>query len=208
MEKNPSTITKGDSRGLPGNGARWNLVFQREGNLPMKTRSMVILVAAVIGLSALAQERSASVVKQAGEVRDATVKGDYSKVAEMSLDAIVAELGGKEKMIENIRKGMEQIKERGFEIKAYNIGEPGAFIEKDRKTFVVVPTTMEMKFPKGLIRSKSFLLAISSDMGKTWKFADGAGISKNPGLREKLVPDLPKELEFPKPATPEIIPNP
>ena len=105
-------------------------------------------------------------------------------------------------------KGMEQIKERGFEIKAYNIGEPGAFIEKDRKTFVVVPTTMEMKFPKGLIRSKSFLLAISSDMGKTWKFADGAGISKNPGLREKLVPDLPKELEFPKPATPEIIPNP
>lgn len=174
----------------------------------MKTRAMAILVTALIGLSALAQERSASVVKQAGEVRDATMKGDYSKVADMSVDAIVAELGGKEKMVEFIRKGMEQIKERGFEFRSYTIGEPGAFVEKDKKTFVVVPTAMEMKFPKGLIRSKSFLLGVSSDMGKTWKFADGAGISKNLGLRDKLLPDLPKELELPKPATPEIIPNP
>ena len=51
--------------------------------------------------------------------------------------------------------------------------------------------------------SKSYLLGISSDGGKTWKFADGAGLDKKES-RDKTLPKLPAELQLPMIEPPAI----
>ena len=42
--------------------------------------------------------------------------------------------------------------------------------------FGILPATLQMSFPQGTLTQKSYLLGISTDKGKTWKFADGAGM--------------------------------
>lgn len=44
--------------------------------------------------------------------------------------------------------------------------------------------------------AKSYLLAISSDQGKTWTFMDGGNLV-DPKMREKLVPNFPEKLKLP-----------
>ena len=59
-----------------------------------------------------------------------------------------------------------------------------------------------MRFPAGKIVSKSFLLAIYEDKGKTWKFVDGQGLS-NEGLKKRL--SIPPKLEIPEVEKPRVI---
>jgi|TARA_B100000959_G_C14983853_1_gene624702 hypothetical protein len=80
----------------------------------------------------------------------------------------------------------------------------GKFHVEGGNTYVVIPTDNEMLFPDGKITAKGYLLGISSDRGKTWMFADEAGI-KDKTIRAKVLPKLPRNLKLPKPAMPKII---
>ena len=51
---------------------------------------------------------------------------------------------------------------------------PGDFYTEGDNTFVIVPETVEIQLPKDKMEVKSYLLGISADDGKTWKFLDGA----------------------------------
>jgi hypothetical protein len=163
-------------------------------------------VAGVACLTVLADEppKAAAVKKLAQELGDATLKGDYAKVIDHTHGGIVELLGGKEKAVQFVEKGMKQLKAQGITFKAYQAGEPGEFVTEGSNTFVVVPTRFEMGFPGGKVIAKSYLLGISPDDGKTWKFVDGAGLD-NKDFREKGVPKLPAKLKLPEKEKPEVI---
>ena len=99
---------------------------------------------------------------------------------------------------------MMQIKGKGYSLTKYEVSEPGDFHTEGDNTFVVVPATMEMKFSAGKIRSKTFLLGISSDKGKSWTFLDGTGLH-NKEFRDQVVPKMPVKLKLPERSKPEII---
>jgi len=168
---------------------------------------MVRLV--VLGLLAFAAVAEAppqadAVKKLAEELADATVKQDFTKVIDLTYPTLVKELGGREKAIEQSAAIMNQIKTQGFVITAFTVGEPGDFSKEGDNTFVVVPTAMEMTAPVGKIESKSYLLGISSDAGKTWRFLDGAGMQSKE-LRDKLLPPLPAKLKLPEKEPPRLV---
>ncbi|MFM7148374.1 MAG: hypothetical protein ACKO23_00870 [Gemmataceae bacterium] len=160
-------------------------------------------------MSIRAEESSQSVAvkKLAQELGAATMKGDNAKVIDYTYDTLVKAMGGREKAIEAVEAVMKQMKAQGITIKVFHAGDPGEFLTEGGNTFVVVPTRVEAVFSKGKVISKSYVLGISSDEGKTWKFADGSGIIKQKELREKLLPKLPAKLKLPEREKPEIIPN-
>jgi hypothetical protein len=80
---------------------------------------------------------------------------------------------------------------------------PGEFLTEGDYTFVVVPTKLDMTIPCGKAVAKSYLLGISPDGGKTWKFVDGSGM-ENKEFREKGLPKLPAKLKLPVKEMPEI----
>jgi hypothetical protein len=153
-----------------------------------------------------AQEESKSgVVKQkAQEIAQAVVKGDHAKVADFTYPKIVEAMGGREKMIAFIDMTMKSMKEKGFAIRSVKVDAPGEFLTEGENTFVVVPTVMEMTAPGGKLVGRSYLLGISSDGSKTWRFADGSGLA-NQEMRAKVLPKLPDKLKLPEQQKPEFV---
>ena len=172
----------------------------------MTGRFAACLVVGVACLSLTAQEplKKEEIKKQAQGLGDATIKGDYAKVIDATHDGIVKLMGGRDKAIKAIETGMKGVADKGFTITKFTVGDAGESFTEGANTFVILPTAMEMKTPGGKIASKSYLLGISPDGGKTWKFADGAGLG-NKDLRDRALPKLPEKLKLPDPQPPEAV---
>jgi hypothetical protein len=172
----------------------------------MTRLSSAFLLLAACAVTAAAQEesRTAVVKKKAQEVGEALKKEDYAKVVDLTYPKIVEMMGGREKMIEALTDGMKQLKEKGFSFRSVEVGEPAEFVEEEKTTFVVVPTTTEMTAPGGKILVKSYLLGISPDGGKAWTFVDGNGMG-TAEKREKVLPKLPERLKLPEAQEPRFI---
>lgn len=149
---------------------------------------------------------SAEIRKLAESIGEATIKGNSSKVIDQTFDKAVQILGGREKGISAMNSAMRRMRQSGVAIVGYKIGEPGPVMAEGKYSFCVVPATLEMNVPKARLVSKSYLLGISSDAGKTWKFLDGAGL-KDLEMRNRVLPKLPAGLTLPEIPMPEIIPG-
>jgi len=159
----------------------------------------------VVGLSLSASEPSKEVAKKAAkEVADASVAGDSEKVVDNMWPATVKEAGGRKAAIEGIELVMKTLKEKGFTIKKAEVQEPGDFVTDGDYMFVVVPTVTEMSIPGGTAIMKSYLLGLSSDGGKSWKFIDGSYLHVKEE-RDKLRPKLPAKMKLPEASKPEIV---
>ena len=146
---------------------------------------------------------TAKAVEQAEAVKKAVLDSDAAKVADLTHPKVVEALGGKEKGIAVSKAAFDQMKAQKFEIKSYTIGQPGDPVKDDKAAYVVIPTKTEMTGPMVKIQSESYLLGMSTDGGKSWTFADGAGMAGGPA-REALLPTLPKDLKLPEPKPPTV----
>jgi hypothetical protein len=144
------------------------------------------------------------VSKKAQVIGDATVKGDYAKVVDSTYPKVVEIIGGQEKMVALIEKSMNQMKAQGFTLISFQAGEPKELLTEGDSTFAVVPTITKLTAPGGKLIARSYLLGVSSDSGKTWKFVDGAGLQQKE-VRDKVLPKLPAKLLLPEKQTPEFI---
>ena len=167
-------------------------------------KSLYIMAVALVVSPAHGDEASKIAKKQADEMNQAVLKGDYGKLADMTYPALVDFMGGREKMIAATETIMKTLKAQGIEILSNKLAEPGEITKDDGKSYIVISSSMEMKAPMGKIRMKSYLLGVSADDGKTWKFLDGAGLA-NKELREKVLPNFPAKVKLPEPQQPEII---
>lgn len=142
--------------------------------------------------------------EQAQKCIDATISGDVEKLADLTHPKVIEKAGGREAMIEKVRKGMADLKDQGFNFDAGTVEAPKAIREADGKAYAVVPTTINISFDKGTLKAQSYLLGVSSDDGKTWTFLDG---SPGPEAIRKLLPDIPEALELPEKKDPEFVPK-
>ena len=170
--------------------------------------SLTCLVLAALTQSLVAEEapNAAAVKKLVESFGEATIKGDYARVIDATYDGLVELLGGRKMAIEVTESIMKQFADKGFTLKSFKVGEPGNFLTEGDNTFVVVPTKAEMTMPGGKAIIKSYLLGISADAGKSWKFADGAGMD-NKQILDRVLPKLPTKLKLPDKQQPEMIKN-
>ena len=163
----------------------------------MRTRLPLVTAALLIG-PAWADDKidSAKVEEQARAVGKAFLAADWAKVVDATHPRVIELAGGKDKMIELVAAGMKKISAQGFTFKEYKVGTAQAPVAGGKTVYVVVPTSLEIAGPGAKIVTDSYLLAISDDGGKTWAFADGAGLS-DPAKQKTVFPDLPQELKLP-----------
>jgi hypothetical protein len=165
---------------------------------------IICLVTLTLPVPAGDPAQKAAVKKLAKELGDATLKGDHAKVIDYTYEGIVKKLGGRAKAIETTDQIMKMLRGQGITFKSFEPGTPGEFHNEGGMTFVIVPTVVEMTLPMGRMIAKSYLLGISSDGGKTWTFADGAGLA-NKEQRDQVLPKLPAKLKLPEKQQPQII---
>lgn len=141
----------------------------------------------------------------ARELASATLEGKFEQLIDLTYPSFIENLGGREEAIQTVRQGMNQMQQAGFKMEQFKVGQPGPLSSTDQHQFLVVPTETLISSPQGKIKGKSFLLAISADAGKTWKFVDGAGLRTKTSLDR--LPKLPEGFELPPFSQPELVPD-
>ena len=166
----------------------------------MPAQRLIACVALVLSASWSVAADDAEVQKAAKQQAEACQKAfvakDFDKLVASMPPAMVEALGGRDKAVAAAKEGVKSIEDKGFAFKSSTVGEPAAPITAGKNLYTVVPITLEMSTPTGAkLKAKGGLVGISSDNGKTWKFADS-----KPGreVLKKFLPDLPEELTLPK----------
>ena len=153
-----------------------------------------------LGLSAIAfaqtEDHSGQIRKGAGDVGAALLAGNYGTVLDLTYPAIVEIMGGREEALGVIEKQMTVIREKGISLTSYKVGDPSEIKAGGSELFAAIPTTLEMKAPQTKIVAHSYLVAVSSDQGKSWFYADGSNLT--PELMNTVFPKFPKELKLPE----------
>jgi hypothetical protein len=178
----------------------------------MKHRISLILTAfALCGQLASADPQTERIRELAADNSAALTSGNYARLVELTYPKVVEMIGGRDKMIETLRRGSEDMKAHGSAILGAEVSEPKEVVTAGDKQFAIVPMTVRVQVPDGTLRSKGFLIAVSEDRGKTWTFVDGAGLVREPGKeKEKLaqiLPDFPPQLSLPAREQPVLEPK-
>ena len=166
-------------------------------------RSLLIVFAAIVLSTQLVRgdARTEQIRALAEENSVALISANYARLVDLTYPKVVELIGGRDKMIEALRRSSEDMKARGSKILGAELSEPKEVVTAGDKQFAIVPMTVRVQVPTGALRSKSFLIAVSEDRGKTWTFVDSAGLVSEPGKeREKLaqiLPDFPSQLRLP-----------
>ena len=157
----------------------------------------------VMGIKANSQNLTTVIKIQAMDMAKAVLDKDLDKLVNYMPPKLVADAGGKEKILtvrDTLNKFMKQF---GAEVKKVLIGEPGKIISYKNQLQATVPQATSVKFMASTITLESTLIAISEDKGKHWYFVD-TNIYQGDRLKKSL-PDLSPELVIPPMKKPSIV---
>jgi hypothetical protein len=119
-------------------------------------------------------------------------------------DEAIAHYGGHATIAAALAKVKAEMAAKGITVENTEIDLPQQIAPGGGKLFAVLGQRVTMQLPEGHVRTRSFLLAVSPDDGQTWKFVDGARLT-----REKVVaifPTFPASLALPEVGPPERLP--
>ncbi|MFA6246707.1 MAG: hypothetical protein WC615_07185 [Mucilaginibacter sp.] len=165
--------------------------------LTLKIALLLILPATVFA------QDPAVVKRQANVVAKALLNSDFKTVIAHTYPKAVNIGGGKEKMLQAMSSGINQMKAQGFAFEKVTIGQPGKFYKAGTEIHCLVPEQVIMKTARGRMAANSNLLAVSNDGGKNWSFLD-----MNQGTInsvKQLFPNFNSNLIIPKPAPPVML---
>ena len=169
-------------------------------------KNIFLLLANLLVLVCAYSQPPETIIKiQAMDMARAVLAKDVDKIVYYMPPKLVADAGGKEKMMiarDTVNKYMKQF---GAEIKKVTIGNPGKIISYKKQLQTTLPQTTEASFMASTVILQSTLIAISEDGGRRWYFVD-TNIYRENKLRSSL-PDLSPELVIPPMTMPKIIPN-
>ena len=175
-----------------------------------------VLVIFLFFTSAIAQaqytQQIANVKEQAKIFSDASIKKDYKTVMKYTLiDAMPkARLNAmtEDRVLKILQTADSQREKQGIQIKSVRFGNVLSMIKVNYEFQCTLEQITETRMQVGTIISKSTLLAVSSDNGATWKYADATGRDKDemrrliPRLSDGLIFTQYEKLQFIKDPTP------
>jgi hypothetical protein len=119
----------------------------------------------------------------------------YPKIIEMG--------GGKEKLLDLMKKSFDQMEKEGFTFENQIIKSPGKIFSAGNELHCIVPKETIMNSPRGKFKATYYLLAISKDKGKKWYFLETHKF--NDQNLKLILPNFNKELIIPKNTKPVLL---
>ncbi|QEC44015.1 hypothetical protein [Pseudobacter ginsenosidimutans] len=148
------------------------------------------------------KDHSKSIKEQAEKMGELLVKKEYDSFARYNHPTILEMMGGKQKMIEVLEKSINEMEAEGISFTKVSFGQPSTVIPVKNELQCTVPQEIEMKMPNGRMVTKSTLIAVSEDNGKTWWFLDTAG--KDISVMKQILPNLSSKIVIPEKEEPVI----
>jgi hypothetical protein len=134
---------------------------------------------------------------QAAESSKALLSENFPRLLELTHPAVVKGVGGETRFVKMMTDNAATMKKQGFAIVNIVQAEPGEIVTVGDEAFAIVPFRMKIVTPEGASEAPSYLIAASTDRGRTWKFIDGGGINRNREKLTRMLPNFPDKLELP-----------
>jgi hypothetical protein len=140
---------------------------------------------------------SASLKRQALEMSTSLIRADYKTFIKFTYPKVVEMMGGEEKMINYLKKEIEQMKNDGYAFKSIDVGLTAQKVRAGKEIHTLVSQRIIMAVPGGTLTANSYLLAISQNGGQSWHFVDTAPFNDVKKLKAVL-PHYSSELKIPE----------
>ena len=154
-----------------------------------------LLCAAAAAQEQLSEAAAKQLQTQAEGCGRAFIEGDFGRLADCTLPKLVELIGGREKMLEAVRRDVEEMKAEGFEPLSSVNSAPTQVVRVGSQTYAVLPVKFKMRTSKEILASDSFMIGVSGDDGKTWKFLSAD--STDEARMKLLLPDVVGKLKLP-----------
>ncbi|MEE9349719.1 MAG: hypothetical protein V3U80_06700 [Flavobacteriaceae bacterium] len=162
-------------------------------------KKIIFISLFLIGLNVVSQNDYTSAINRDSDaLAKAFLKNDFKTIANFTHKSILNLIGGKENMASVLTQEMEKMIADGYGFKDVKIGPPRQIYTAGDELHCLVSQKIVLSLKDEIITANSYLLAISSDKGKTWTFIDTAKIN-NENILE-LLPHFNTNLKFPKKA--------
>jgi len=170
---------------------------------------------AVIGLSAAlgaahaigatSTEMSDAATRAGNAMYDAFRKGRMEEFVSYTYPTLVEQMGGREEMIADLKKGRADMADNGFRFVSCTVAPPIQIVQAGSQLHAVLPLKQVLAAPRGELHVAGHLLGVSSDGGKTWTFMDA--VEMTPETVRQVLPDFNPELELPPKTEPTFVPK-
>lgn len=137
-----------------------------------------------------------SAEQQASAMAAAYAKGDYLTMARFTHKKVVDMLGGPQKMATALHDKMAELSSKGVTLISVETGPVMQMVQTPAGGQCIIPQDVRMAADGKKVYSRTHLLGISTDKGKTWTFLDANG--QTPAMLHGLIPDLRKEIVIPE----------
>ncbi|WP_153395431.1 hypothetical protein [Chryseobacterium vaccae] len=137
-----------------------------------------------------------TVLKQAYEMRQAFMNKNYDVFSSYVHEGVIKMMGGKKKMINVSVAAMDTMNKQGYHFKKVDFSDVSDIITVKNEQQAVVHQKIQMDTPKGNINADYYMIAVSGNNGKNWKFIDTSG--KDIQTMRKYFPNLSSQLVIPK----------
>ena len=174
-------------------------VLRRPGSFARITPLLLCLTAAAAAADAPDVKQTCRADVTA--MTTALSRGDFARVADLSHPKLVAAAGGREKLIATLADAAKQMRAKGIAIRSAAVDAPADPVANGDFLYVVVPYTLSMTAPEGKLKQKSFVVGVSGDGGRTWRYVNG---DMDPRFVKSVLPDLPDTLKLPKREQPTV----
>lgn len=168
-----------------------------------KALFLSFIVLAPLALNAQVADPRTNAKNEATKMGKALVNKDYNTFLKTTPPlALQHTEGGKEAMLKELKRQIEEMAANGTYILRLWPGDPSKIIDTAKELQCTIPQHMELKVDGGKVTSETTLIGMSPDKGKTWYFIDVAGKPLTefrelfPTLSSKLVVPPSKEPVF------------
>lgn len=163
-----------------------------------------ILLFIALPYAAFAQDTTA-LKKQATRFANATFNSDHKLVIDLTYPKLVELSGGRDSMQKLIVERIASLKKQGVMSFEGSVGSPGPYIKAGSQIHCLIPEILYLNVFNGRFVTRSYLLAISDNKGKSWTFMD---VGKMPAdVLHKLLPNYNDDLVIPTPGKPMFFPS-
>jgi ketosteroid isomerase-like protein len=178
------------------------VVGESFGEKPMKKIALAVLFAASSVFGATNDLRQ-TVWQEAQKCADALVAGDYDTMIAYTHPKIVEIMGGKEVMMDALKRGAKAMAAQGVAIEKVAMSVPDEPKTSDGVMYTLVTETLTVKSPDGKTIRESTMVALSRDAGKKWMFIDADSLN-DPNMKVAL-PELVGKISPPASKPPAFI---
>ena len=124
-------------------------------------------------------------------------KGNPEDLIALTHPSVYKITGSKEEFERVARNAIADLAKYNVKFVSSKYGTPTRTYKAGKEEVCFVPRVSIMQINGQQARSTGFMVAIRPVGGAQWKFLDGAGLAKNPGLLYTLLPKLERNITLP-----------